>query len=243
MSQRYSQESRRQLRATQNTQVDKLPRAEAAFLARIEEQCGKMFGKDGWPLLETSMMLSNHLKFNERFRLTTFLLGNRCPPQMIAEWYKMRGMLRDHSAVEHVKSIIKAHMLGSLEADGKTVWSTQATADPMHPSLRKHRWDGVGVAEEGDKTRPLCTPTFAHDNNPQRVIVYDGDWLNGPLEKVGVQYMPAGNSYWLDALEILGRPDPPPVKRHTTWQTQNLSHRDSTHHTAPVKKPSRLAGL
>ena len=258
MSARYTEEARRQMRATQRVAVDNLPRAEAFLLARIEDQIGSMFGNDGWPVMESSMMLSRHLKFNERFRLTTFLLGNGCPPQMIATWYKSRDMLRDHSAVEHVKSIIKAHMTGSLEAEGKTFWSCQATADPKPACLRNHRFEGVGEPTR-DKVRPLATPSFAHDEFGQRVVIIDGDWKNGPLEKKGVFFMPPGNSYWLEALDILNAPIPPRVKRQPAfvkppptaapdkvellnkWHAEHVSARESPHHEAPPKKASKLA--
>jgi hypothetical protein len=36
-------------------------------------------------------------------QLTLFLLGNRCPPTLMAEWYVKRGMLKDKSARDQAR--------------------------------------------------------------------------------------------------------------------------------------------
>ena len=94
-------------------------------------------------------------------QLTLFLLGNRAPPTLIAEWYVGRKMLKDKSARDQVIDIIKQHKDGKLEQQGRTTWVMDATEDKP-ACLRAHAWDGVGDPAE-DKTRTISTPTFAFD--------------------------------------------------------------------------------
>ena len=51
----------------------------------------------------------------ERFKLTCFLLGNRCPPTVLVDWYLMRGCLHDEAAKMNVAAVLKQHLDGKLE--------------------------------------------------------------------------------------------------------------------------------
>lgn len=94
-------------------------------------------------------------------QLTLFLLGNRTPPIKIAEWYTKRGMLKDKSARDQVTDLIKQHLHGKLEEQGRSTWIMNATVDkPVFD--RKRPWDGVGEPAE-DKNQVIATPSFAYD--------------------------------------------------------------------------------
>jgi hypothetical protein len=50
---------------------------------------------------------SRPLVYQERFKLTVFMLWNHCSPDQVMAWYQIRGLLRDHSAVLHVQSLLQ----------------------------------------------------------------------------------------------------------------------------------------
>ena len=138
-------------RATAVEVLSSLSRRDAALLVTIEAQIGSIMT---WPSHMREKFLSSHLRFNDRFQLTLFLLGNRVPPLLIAEWYLYRGMLKDKSARENVASIIKQHMDGELESKGFKTWVMGATS--CKPAcLRRHKWDGVGDDGEHLQASPL----------------------------------------------------------------------------------------
>ena len=146
------------LRARQASRVEALSRIEGRLLLDIEEHVGSCMK---WPSRFTEMMLSTHLRFPDRWQLTLFLLGNRCPPTLIVAWYTDRDMLKDKQARDQVADIIRQHRDGTLEQHGRTTWMMDATEDkPL--ILRTHPWDGVGMPAE-DKNRTICTPSFAFD--------------------------------------------------------------------------------
>ena len=147
------------LRARQEGRVEALSRVEGRALLDIEEQIGACMK---WPHRFTEMMLSTHLRFPERWQLTLFLLGNRCPPTLMAEWFITRGMLKDKAARDQVVDLIRKHRDGSLEQQGRTTWVMSAVAPPTPVWERKHRWDGVGD-DLKDKNQIIATPTFAFD--------------------------------------------------------------------------------
>ena len=61
----------------------------------------------------------------ERFKLTCFLLGNRCPPTVLVDWYLMRGCLHDEAAKMNVAAVLKQHLEGKLEKYTRRGSSTQ----------------------------------------------------------------------------------------------------------------------
>ena len=77
-----------------------------------------------WRNQELGMLLCRHLKHtangacgalkHPRFSLTTYLLENRVPPDVVVEWYLLRGMLKDRFARDGVRSIIEAWWHGRL---------------------------------------------------------------------------------------------------------------------------------
>ena len=151
-------EQRNIMRRRQADRVEALGRLEGRLLLDIEEQIGSCMK---WPPRFTEAMLSTHLHFPERWQLTLFLLGNRCPPSLMVEWYMKRGMLKDKSARDQVADIIRQHRDGALESKGITTWVMGAT-DTKPLSERKHKWDGVGDPAQ-DKQQTIATPTFAFD--------------------------------------------------------------------------------
>ena len=147
------------LRQRQAARIEAMGRIEGRCLLDIEEQVGSCMK---WPYRFTEMMLSRHLRFPDRWQLTLFLLGNRCPPTLMTEWYIARGMLKDKSARDQVVDIIKKHKSGELSQQGRSTWVMDATAPPKPQWERKHKWDGVGDPTE-DKNQVIETPTFAFD--------------------------------------------------------------------------------
>ena len=144
--------SDRELRAVRFATLEdagmRLKPFERKLLDRVEEQVGSL---QRFPIDLMEMFLSRHLHYAARFRLTIFLLANRCPPTLVAEWYTQRGMLNDKSAVDHIISILKAHMGGELEAKNITAYVMDATlsnGDPAPPAMRN---------------LPVYTPSFAYD--------------------------------------------------------------------------------
>ena len=127
----------------------KLKAWERIFLVtKIEEHMGSL---STWPTHIAEMLLSRHLRFNDRFQLTLFMLVNKCMPAVYAEWLIKRGMLKDKSAREHVAGIIEAHKTGKLEAEGKTAYVMDATLP------------NGDVAPNDMKVCTVATPHFAHD--------------------------------------------------------------------------------
>lgn len=145
-------------RREQSARIEAMHRVEGRLLLDIEEQVGSCLT---WPVRMTEALLSTHLHFPERWQLSLFLLGNRCPPVLMADWYLKRGMLKDKAACEQVADLIKKHKTGELERQGRTTWIMDATVTkPVWD--RKHPWDGVGDPAE-NKNQVIETPHFASD--------------------------------------------------------------------------------
>ena len=126
----------------------KLTTPQRVVLRRIEEHLGRL---SDWPAWAAEALLKEHLKYADRFTLTLFLLVNKCMPTLAAEWMLVRKMLKDHSARQHVASIIKEHMTGGLEAAGRTAYCMDATL----PNGDK--------APVDERVTPVSTPNFAKD--------------------------------------------------------------------------------
>jgi len=128
--------------------VQKLTVHEKALLFRVEDAVGAI---GDWPAKTVKTFLCTHLLKGDRFSLTLFLLANRCPPPLIAEWYLRRRMLHDLSAREHVANIIADHRSGKLERDGRTAYVLGATLRNGDPAPFEERiW-------------PVYAPDFARD--------------------------------------------------------------------------------
>lgn len=138
--------------------IEALGRVHGRALLDIEEHVGSCLK---WPFRFTEMMLSTHLRFPERWQLTLFLLGNRCPPSLMVEWYISRKMLKDKSACDQIADLIQKHKDGTLEQQGRTTWIMEATVTKPW-WLRAHRWDGVGDPAD-NKNQVIYTPSFAFD--------------------------------------------------------------------------------
>lgn len=84
----------------------------ADLLEEIQDIVGDMKHPDGrnrWPLHLQQMFLSqSELSYAQRFELTMFLVGNGLNPDIVKEWYKLRGMVKDRVKMRHVNSIIDA---------------------------------------------------------------------------------------------------------------------------------------
>jgi hypothetical protein len=93
-------------------QVEALSAKDSTLLNGIVQSVGPL---TQWPVHTMTQMLSNHLMYQQRMNLTFFLLGNACPPDLLAEWYIQRGMLRDDSARRQVADFIKQHKAGQLQ--------------------------------------------------------------------------------------------------------------------------------
>ena len=65
--------------------------------------------------MQLNIMLVAHMKRGARFAFTAFLLGNRCPPDLIVEWLKKRKCLRDQSACHDVAGMLERHKRGTLK--------------------------------------------------------------------------------------------------------------------------------
>jgi hypothetical protein len=127
----------------------KLKAWERIFLRdRIEEHMGALYL---WPAHMAEKLLCQHLRFNDRFQLTLFMLANKCQPAVYAEWLIKRGMLKDKSAREHVATVILSHKQGRLETEGKTAYVMDATLANGEP------------APNDMKVWPVYTPNFAED--------------------------------------------------------------------------------
>ncbi len=159
-------------RRLQSQRIEAMDHIEGRALLDIEEQLGPVMK---WPSRFTEMMLSAHLRFPERWQLTLFLLGNRCPPKLMTEWYIKRRMLSDKSARDQVIDLIQKHKSGKLEEEGRTTFIMgQTITKPVWD--RAHKWDGVG--DPCDNLQGvISTPTFAHD--------FQHEW------------------YWTQAIELL----------------------------------------
>lgn len=115
-----------------------------------------------WPAHMRSRMLSTHLKFQDRYQLTLFLLANRCPPFLIAEWYITRRMLKDKSARMQVADIIRQHRDGKLQEHGRTAFVMKATETLPRAERGRYEWQGVGDTP-ACKVQTIATPNFAFD--------------------------------------------------------------------------------
>lgn len=188
------------MRRRQVERIEAMGRKEGRFLLDIEEQVGSCLK---WPHQYTEAMLSTHLRFPDRWQLVLFLLGNRCPPLLFTEWFMRRNMLKDKSARDQVADLIRQHLTGSLEQQGRTTWIMDATSTtPVWD--RKRKWEGVGDPIE-DKNMPIQTPSFAFD--------WQHEWN------------------WTEAIKLLkeGLQPPPespvPVRMTTRW-THDSPHTD-----------------
>ena len=74
-----------------------------ALMSDVEDLIGNFIS---WPPSMRDLMMSNHLSYATRFKLTLFLLGNALPPSVIRKWYTSQKCLRDVSAHNHVESMI-----------------------------------------------------------------------------------------------------------------------------------------
>ncbi len=147
--------------------IEALASRDSELLATIEDLIGRVIT---WPWRFTDAMLSTHLRFAERWKLTAFLLANRLPPTIIAKWYLQRGMLKDKAARNEIINIIRQHKDGTLERKGYTTWvmDAVATKSVLH---KKSVYDGVGdpigVSWDTDQiwkhNHVIETPSFAFD--------------------------------------------------------------------------------
>lgn len=183
------------MRRRQVERIEAMNRIEGRILLDVEEQVGSCLK---WPNQFTEMMLSSKLHFPERWQLTLFLLGNRCPPTLITEWYLKRNLLSDKSARDQVADIIRQHKDGKLEQQGRTTWIMNATVSKP-PWDRKHKWDGVGDPAE-DKKQTISTPSFAFD--------WQHEW------------------HWTEAVRMLKEPLTPPPKKHCAMPRTQVARED-----------------
>ena len=72
-----------------------------------------------------------------------------------------RKLLRDASAKKNVKDLVKAHLTGQLEREGKKTLVINGTTDKPK-ILRTHKWDGVGDPKLAE-FEVIESPTFAFD--------------------------------------------------------------------------------
>lgn len=110
-----------------------------------------------WPQSFRELLVSTHLNFNQRFRLTIFLLANRLDPRTICEWYTMRGMLRDDAARTHVAELFRAHAHGDLEK--YEVYVMNATNKSGDPAT-EFKFDNGQIICKGE-AQPLVAPAFS----------------------------------------------------------------------------------
>jgi len=134
--------------------IEGLQRGPAALFSSILENVGPL---KQWPLHTLAQMLSDHLTYQARINLVLFLLGNRCPPNMIAWWLITRNMLHDKAARLHVANLIKEHKQGKLTQFTTYMLPFRVTAPDKPLAQRKHPWDGVG-------------DPMPHDANPSAFV-------------------------------------------------------------------------
>lgn len=135
---------------------------EKDLLCAIEDKIG--LPCNSWPVRHTEQMLSTHLRFSDRFGLTVFLLGNRCPPCLIVEWYLTRNMLKDQSAKDNIVEILYKHMTNQLEAFSTFTVNSQVE---IPPSVKKSKWDVGEQVPPDDKRFSVVAPSFAFDYQHQ----------------------------------------------------------------------------
>jgi hypothetical protein len=74
-----------------------------------------------WPehicSVRRTKMCSKHVGHPQRFKLTLFLLSNGVPADIILDFYKANGSLRDESAERSVKALTKAYCNRTLSTD------------------------------------------------------------------------------------------------------------------------------
>ena len=110
-----------------------------------------------WPLGMLALVLETHLRYQDRTKLTNFMLMNRVPPVLYVKWLLVRGMLKDFSARKQVATIIMQHKSGELQR--KSV----------------HAYEIEAVTQDGNPTKNyqiIMTPDMA--NNPS----YEHHWLD-----------------------------------------------------------------
>ena len=188
-----------------------------AMLATIQEQVGAPilapYNVDGWPNYVTTAIVSTPLKWDGRFTLTKFLLGNGVSPLLMAEYYLRRGMLSDASARENVANLIKQHQAGEWAAKGYTCWLMRATTTAPWPN-GNHAWDGVGDPVR-DKKRTIQTPSFANDDGNEWDAAVEL-LMPGKVKSVGDYLMSMGERtipQWSTLLHGHRAGSPPPSSK------------------------------
>ena len=144
--------------------------AERKLLGELLEHAPPL---EQWPWWASEMLLSRHLRYNDRKQLTLFILINRIPPVKYAEWLQVRKVLKDDNARNHVASLIHEHKTGAIEAKGYTsvcVDRTLENGDP-HPTKRTvvktpyefalsepHHWDAAIRMLKTGSIKPIIIP-------------------------------------------------------------------------------------
>jgi len=155
-----------------------------------------------WPLGMLALVLETHLRYEDRTKLTNFMLINRVPPVLYVKWLLMRKMLKDFSARKQVATIIMQHKSGELQQ--KSV----------------HAYEIEAVTQDGNPTKNyqiIMTPDMA--NNPS----YEHHWLDAiqmlhrnsldPYVQQDVLPQSLNNFYYVPA------PAPKPIKMKRTFAT------------------------
>lgn len=114
--------------------------ADRAVFDVIVSQVGPLMD---WPFWFIDLVTAPHLKYQNRFCLTTFLLQNACMPQVIAEWMMQRKMLKDQSARDHVANMLAQFQKGQLKVTAYKL-PCNVTVNTKPVCKRSHAWDGVG---------------------------------------------------------------------------------------------------
>ena len=120
--------------------IESMHAIDMQLFSSIVEHVGPL---EQWPLHQLTSMLSKHLQHQDRLSLTFFLLANRCPPDLYAQWLMQRRMLADCSASQSIARLIQEHKMGQLHRYTAYHLPFRVTTDkPL--GERKHPWDGVG---------------------------------------------------------------------------------------------------
>ena len=126
-----------------------------------------------WPEREVRKLLGPRIGHTDRCSFAYFMLGNAVPPEVIVDWCLAQpGYLRHSESARHLATLILDHKNGRFDgssgAAAKTCWN---------------------VTEK--EVKPVYTPHFARDEDPQRIKRY-----NDKYEVVGVEYLLPGAHYW-----------------------------------------------
>lgn len=149
-----------------------------ARLAILQSPSWGMRPVEEWPEKEQDKFLGKHVGYADRCSLLYFLAVNQCDPGLLPKWAAaQKGWLRRYKSAEHMCKLVESWRVGAFE----------------NTTFRE------ALSLETERKVPVFTPHFARDTAPIRVAKYDGDWLNGPIEKTGYFYMPAGATHWEEA--------------------------------------------